>query len=466
MKQKHFKQKYLTSIICAVLFGNGWAVADSAATTATEGNNLISVYRQALLEDPQIERWQANLEASREARNQTEAKLLQPHVSLNANLTGNFQTIKLTGAAVGLGGYSQFVSGGYSINLTQPLFHYDRMIALDQAGQRIKLADIDMYAAHQDLLIRVAERYFGVLAALDNLHYATVQKNSFATQKEVVHKRFDAGELTIVDISEIDAGYDRAVTDEMDAERQLKSAKEALREVSGQDFTNLIPLTDEIPLATPEPNVESPWLEQALTQNPHIIAATLNTDIAKEEINRQSSAHLPTLDLVGGNNYLTTGGQFGEYEMRSNTVGIVMNMTIYEGNQASSREKEAAFRHSEAQAQLKQEQRSVQRQTVDAFNEVNTGISRIQSLKQTMASQVAAVNSIHAGIDAGIRTNLDLVLAEKELLRAQRDYAKARYDYLLYTLRLKRAAGVLAEKDLQHINGLLKTNNSEDRANL
>jgi outer membrane protein len=252
----------------------------------------------------------------------------------------------------------------------------------------------------------------------------------------------------------------------MDAERQLKSAKEALREVSGQDFTNLIPLTDEIPLATPEPNVESPWLEQALTQNPHIIAATLNTDIAKEEINRQSSAHLPTLDLVGGNNYLTTGGQFGEYEMRSNTVGIVMNMTIYEGNQASSREKEAAFRHSEAQAQLKQEQRSVQRQTVDAFNEVNTGISRIQSLKQTMASQVAAVNSIHAGIDAGIRTNLDLVLAEKELLRAQRDYAKARYDYLLYTLRLKRAAGVLAEKDLQHINGLLKTNNSEDRANL
>ena len=456
MKLKPTQVKSRMPWACLLLVGSVFAGRVQAEAVATAGNNLLAVYRQALLEDPQIERWQANFAASQEARNQSEARLMLPTVSANANLTGNFQTINLQGDSVGLGGYSQFVSGGYSVNLTQPLFHYDRMIALDQAGNRVKKADVELHASYQDLIIRVAERYFGLLGAIDNLHFAKTQKQALAQHRDTVHKRFDAGELTVVDLSEIDSGYDRSLSEEIEAARQLKDAREALLEVAGQELPGITPLADDIPLVAPEPNAEQPWLDQAMAENPHIMTAILSTDIARDEIERQDSAHLPTLDLVGGNQYLTTGGQFGEYDVRANTVGLVMNVSLYEGNQANSRAKEAAFRHSEAQAQLKQEQRAVHRQARDAFNGVLSGISRIQSLKQSLNSQLATVKSIRAGIEAGIRTNLDLVLAEKELLRARRDYARARYDYVLSTLRLKSAAGVLGEDDLRLVNELLQ----------
>lgn len=427
-----------------------------AAQSAPEHNNLLKVYRQALLEDPQIERWQANLDASREAHNQSRAKLLLPTLNATANVTGNLQTVNLQGAAVGLGGSSNYMSYGYTLTLTQPLFHYDRIIALDQAGQRVKKADMEMYTANQDFIIRVAERYFGMLGALDNLNFAKTQREALAQQRDKIHKRFDAGELTIIDITDIDAGYERSVSDEIESERQLQDAREALRELSGQYFETLLPLAKEIPLVLPEPKNEQPWLDQAMSQNPHIVTAAINADITHDEVTKQSAGHMPTLDLVGRNNYLQTGGQFGQYDNLLSTVGLEVNVPLYEGNQANSRMREAAFRHSEAGALLKQEQRSIHRQTRDAFNGVVAGISRIRSLKQTMNSQATSVQSILAGIEVGMRTNLDLVIANKEWFSAQRDYARARYDYILFTLRLKSAAGVLTVEDLQQVNAMLE----------
>ncbi len=336
------------------------------------------------------------------------------------------------------------------------MFHYDRLIAVDQAGKVVKKSHMEMVAAHQDLIIRVAKRYFAVLSAQDNLSFANISRWVLAQQRDKIHKQFDEGELTIIDITDIDAGFELAESDVIESKWQLQDAREGLRELTGHDFFSVIPLAKDIPLLAPEPKQEQPWLEQAMSQNPQILIARLISDIAHAEIKKQSAGHLPTLDVVGGNEYLQTGGQFGQYDALSSTIGIELNVPLYEGNQVNSRMREASFRHNEGKALLKQEQRKIYRQMRDAYNGIQAGISRIQSLKQTMGAQEASVKSILKGIEVGLRTNLDLVLSEKEWIRTRRDFARARIEYVLHTLRLKRAAGALTEEDLRWVNALLE----------
>ncbi|MDD5036031.1 MAG: TolC family outer membrane protein [Methylococcaceae bacterium] len=447
--------------------------------------NLLEIYHRAEQEDPQLQKWQAAREASRESHHQTKAKALLPSVSLKANVDMNFQTItqggtksqsfgceksgtqtekdiclklqsQLSGSGYLNGGYSQFMSGGYTLSLTQPLFHYDRLIAVDQAGHRIQQSEVELETARQDLMLRATERYFGMLGAMDNLILAQAQKRSLSSQLEQTRQRFNVGEIAIIDVTEAEAGYDRAVADEIEAEHQLEDAKAALREITGEDSDNILTLGEEIPLVRPEPADEHRWIEQAMQQNPRIATSQIAAQVASDEIKRQSSEHLPTLDLVGGSSFSSqSGGQFGSYEIQSNNVGLQLNIPIYEGGQVSSRTREAAHRHEEALAALKQEQRNVHRQTLDAYHGVIAGISRVQALRQTMRSQERQTSAIKAGIEVGSRTTLDHIRAEHDWYRTQRDYAKARYDYLLNTVRLKRSTGILVEEDLLGINTLL-----------
>ena len=416
-------------------------------------SNLLDIYRKAIEEDPQLMKGKATREVNEELQNQAMAQAWLPKVDLSANITGNLQNINLKDPqAIGVGGQDEFISDGYDITLTQPVFHYDRLIALDQAGQRVEQSEMELNAIHQDLVLRVAERYFGLLSALDNLRYSQAQKDSLARQREQMQQRFKYGEIAIIDVSEAEAGYDRAVADEIEAQQQLNDAQAALREITGEYYDRLSALAQDIPLIKPEPLNEKNWTDQALVQNPRIIAASIASRIASNEINRLDSEHLPSLDLKANNGWMETGGQFGNADIFYNSIGLEMNMSLYEGGQVTSRSREAVHRHEEALATLKQEQRSAERQSRDAFYGVVTGVSRVQALRKTLKSQELSLKEIESGIQVGSRTALDLVVATRDWYRAQRDYAKARYDYLLNTLRLKRSAGILEYDDLAKIN--------------
>ncbi|MBF6651007.1 TolC family outer membrane protein [Methylobacter sp. BlB1] len=419
-------------------------------------SNLLDIYNKAIEEDPQLMKGKAIRQVSEEQRNQAKAKALLPTVNLSANVTGNHQHIRLNDPqAIGVGGEDLFMSDGYDITLYQPVFHYDRLIAMDQAGQRVEQSEMELNATHQDLILRVAERYFGLLGAFDNLRYSEAQKDTLGRQREQTQQRFNYGEIAITDVSESNAGYDRAVADEIEAQQQLNDARAALREITGEYYDSLSALAEDIPLVKPEPLNEKNWTDQALAQNPRIVAATLASNIARDEISRLDSAHLPTLDFKASNGWMQTGGQFGDTTIFYNSFGLEMNMSLYEGGQMTSRSREAAHRHDETLATLKQEQRSAERQSRDAFYGVVTGVSRVQALRQTLKSQELSMREIESGIQVGSRTTLDLVVATREWYRVQRDYAKARYDYLLNTLRLKRSAGILEYEDLAKINTFL-----------
>jgi len=417
--------------------------------------DIFSVYQQAAQEDPQLESAKEALAAVQETKAQSRAALFLPEASLSANVNQDRQTVQFGGAALGANGTSTFISGGYSLTLTQPILHYDRIIAWQQADKRIAQAEAEFAAAEIALLLRVAERYFEVLAAADNLRFAKAQQEVLARSLKETQQRQAVGYLAMTDVQEAKAGYDRALSDVVAAERQLRDNQEGLQEITGDFYTQLDGLRNDIPLIAPDPAIEERWVNQALSQNLGLRVSEQLVEIARAAIDIQKAGHLPTLDAIGNQAYAISGGRFGSAEIADTIVGLNLNVPIYQGGRVNSKIREAEHRHNQAKANLKQLQRTVHRAASQAFLGVVAGISHVKALGQTLASSQTALAATQAGFRAGRRTALDVTIAEREKLRAEKDYARARYNYLLDTLRLKQAVGTLSPEDLAQINNLL-----------
>src|SRR5918992_1047125 len=236
------------------------------------------------------------------------------------------------------------------------------------------------------------------------------------------------------------------------AENLLENAREALRELTNEYHQTLLKLGEEIPLIAPVPPDIDRWIAKSLEQNLRLAAAFQATDVARQEIARQSAGHRPTLDLIASHGFSTTGGRFGQADIDSSAIGLEFNLPIYQGGQINSRTREAQHRHEEALARLEQERRAAHRQAHDAYLGVITGISRVKALRQAVISNQISSEATQAGFEVGTRTGVDVVNPQGRVFRAKRDYAQSRYNYILDTLRLKRAAGTLTPTDLTPIN--------------
>jgi outer membrane protein len=419
-----------------------------------QAEDIQSLFKLAKENDPSYKSVQSAHRASLENRPQSRARYLLPEISLSANTTYNEQDTQSSG--IGGAGFTKFNSRGYSLNARQPVYHFDRYLELDQVEFRIAQSALAIDVALQDLIIRLSEAYFAVLGARDNVTFAVAEKNAFNRQLEQARQRFDVGLIAITDVQEAQAAYDLAFAEEIRANNELDNAYEQLREVTGQYHQQLDALGQSMPLVTPEPENIDAWTEIALKQNLELSVALLSSQTAEQEIRRQDAGHLPTLDLVGSTGYAKNGGRFGNSETDSSTLGFELNVPLYSGGQVSSRSRQASHLYQESLDKLEQQQRATQRQARNAYLGVKSGIGRVNALKQAVISTETALQATEAGFEVGTRTTVDVVVAQREVFRAKRDYAKARYDYLLDTLRLKRAAGTLSPEDLTAINEWLE----------
>lgn len=415
--------------------------------------DLLSVYKLAEKNDPAYLQEVASYKATQEARPQAMSQLL-PAISFSANTTRLDQDIS-SASTFGSGGEINFNSRGYSLNITQPIFRRDRFIALDQADSEIKQAEAELAEAQQDLIVRIAERYFDVLAAKDNLEFAEAEVKSLSRQLEQANQRFEVGLSAITDVQEAQAGYDLAIAQEILAQNSIDNAEEAMRELTGDYVTNFEVLGDSMKLVKPEPAAIENWTEISLEQNLGMVAAREAAETARNEIKRQSAGHYPSLDLVGSHGYDSTGGRFGATKTHTSSIGLELNIPIYSGGLVSSQTREAHENYNSAMHALEQARRSAQRLTREAYLGVITGISQVNALKQAVISSETALEATEAGFEVGTRTAVDVVASQRTTSEARRNYSQAKYDYILDTLRLKQAAGTLSTEDLELINAWL-----------
>ena len=412
--------------------------------------DLMDVFGMALHSDPQLLAEAASREAIGELDDQALANFL-PQVGLSANTTRNWSDVS---GATRDSSDLNFNSHGYTLNLTQSLYNRQNFVQKEQADIAIDSADVSFFAAEQALIVRVAERYFAVLGAEDDLRFAKAEYEAIAEQLQQMQGRFDVGIATITDVTEAQAAYDLANAARIAAENALNDAHEQLRETAGEYLYDLDALQQEAPLVAPEPSNIDEWSQTALLQNPALQVASNNVEIARQEIEMQRSGHYPRLDIVAEKSYQSQNNSVlrGRNTNHDKAIGLEFTLPIYSGGAVSSRTREAGHRLNEMMQVEEQQRRLVTRQTRESYNGVLSGISRVKALQQAVASNQKALEATEAGFNVGTRTTVDVLNARRNLFSAHRDYARSRYDYILNTLRLKQAAGIVSVVDLEQIN--------------
>ncbi|MDG4548920.1 MAG: TolC family outer membrane protein [Candidatus Contendobacter sp.] len=415
--------------------------------------DLLQVYHQALDSDPVLKAAAASREASQEAKPQARALLL-PNIGVTADQGRTF------GIAGSPTGQSSFNSHNYAIGLVQPVYNRRSQVQQRVADAVVGQSDVDLQNIRNELILRVAQGYFGVLAALDYLTYATAEKNAFARQLEQANRRFEVGLATITDVYDAQARFDAAVSQEIDAINRLADARELLRQLTGQEYAQLNLLSERMPLTLPQPNDPEEWVRMAMENNLRLRSASFGVDQARENIQLQKAGHYPTLELrasrVNLDNSVT--------DTSSSQVNLELTIPLYTGGAVSSRSREAAYGYEAARQSLENLQRDIVRTVRNAYRGQETAISQIKALDQTRVSTRSALEANQAGYEVGTRTIVDVLDAERNVYLAERTYAAARYSYIVSFLTLRQAAGQLAETDVTEINGWLDKPRTTDGA--
>jgi len=437
--------------VAATLFASA---ALLLGNTASHAEDLLEIYRFAQESDPQLRAAEAGNQAAQQVRVQSRAALL-PQLNLGADYTHHETDIQAS--STGVTGTTDYDSNGYTLSLRQSIYHHDYYVQLKQADARIAQANAEYEGAKQGLILRASEAYFNLLAAQDSLTTAEATKRAISQQLRQTQQRFEVGLSAITDVHEAQAAYDIAVAAELAAQSQVDNARENLREIIGRDPLALAILQDEVPLLPPDPADIDQWVETAQQQNLSLLAFEAAARAAREEMNRRQAGHYPTLDLVGTHGYSDTMDEptFGS-ERTDTTIGVQLNVPIYSGGLTTAQTREARALYTQAQEILEQQRRATVRDTRSAYLGVTTGISQVLARKQALASAQTALEATQAGFEVGTRTIVDVLDAQRVRYTAQSDYLRARYDYLLATLRLKQAAGSLSEADIARINTWLK----------
>ena len=353
----------------------------------------------------------------------------------------------------------------WDVTLRQAIFDYGSWMNLRKANKTVAQAEIDYLAAEQDLIIRVANAYFNVLAAEDTLEAEQAARQAIEKQLDQAQKRFDVGLIAITDVQEAQAAYDQSVANEITSKRNLATAKESLRAITDSYPGQLNKPDNNLPLIMPNPQSEADWVETSLEQNLSYLSAQVGVEIAKSEIKVQRSGHLPTIGIQASKRDIDTdsfrsdsGSEFSpaDNENINEGVGVQLNLPLYSGGQVTSRVRQAVAKHRASKEKLERVARETTRIARDSYLGVISGIATVKALQQSVKSSATALQATEAGYEVGTRTTVDVLDARRRLYSSQKNLAISKYDYLKNILQLKQAAGTLTQSDLEQINNWLK----------
>jgi outer membrane protein len=361
---------------------------------------------------------------------------------------------------------SESTSRGWAVNLRQSLYDHGNYTRLSAARARAAQAEADYKAAQDELVVRVSTAYFNVLTAIETLASSRAEERSVKRQLDQAEKRLEVGLAPITDVHEARARFDTARANAISAANALDDAREALAEITGTDTGNLKGLSKDYKPTDPSDLIAQDWVAVAMENNPSLLARELAVTAAEKDIATARSGHLPSLGLTAS---YSDGNGYGENDVfaplpgntsfdntsQSSRVGVTLNVPLFAGGATQSGVRQAVHNRDAAADQLEQQRRAVVRQTRNAQRSLGAGSAEVEARRLSVVSAQAAYEASEAGLEVGTRTIVDVLITQQSLFQAQREYARARHDFLVNTLRLKQAAGTIALADLQEVNRVL-----------
>ena len=427
------------------------ALAQQPAGAPPPRNDLLTIYRDALANDPTFASARFAQQAAVEIEPQARSTLL-PNVSAGLGATRSYYDSRTPDLSRNFNGW------GPSIAASMPIYRAQNWDSLSQARIAVTQSTYVLEQARQDLVLRVAQAYFDVLGAQDDVTAIEANKQAVSEQLAQAKREFEVGTKTIVDTHEAQARYDLIVAQEQVALGTLIVRQNALRAIIGRDPGTLLPLREPLDLSPPSPRDVETWARQAEDRSYSVQIAQANAEIARVEIKRQRDAYLPTVDLVASASQNRADGSISTTNsntIRSGSIGVQLNVPIYTGGLIQSRVREALANEEKSRQDLEAARRTSAQAARGFYTGVDYGLSQVRALESAEVSAKSQLDSTRLGYRVGIRINLDVLNATTHLFATQRDLKKARYDYLLNGLRLENAVGSLDEDDLTTINALL-----------
>ncbi|WP_437609328.1 outer membrane channel protein TolC [Erwinia sp. V71] len=423
-------------------------------SVASQAENLLQVYQQARISNPDLRSSAADRDAAFEKINEARSPLL-PQLGLGADYSWN------SGYRDNSGLRTTTTSG--SLQLTQVLFDMSKWRALTLQEKTAGIQDVTYQTAQQTLMLNTATAYFNVLRAIDSLSYTEAQKQSIYRQLDQTTQRFNVGLVAITDVQNARAQYDSVLASEVSARNELDNALESLRQVTGNYYPSLASLNIDR-FQTEKTQPVNALLKEAESRNLSLLSARLSQDLAREQIRSAETGHMPTVGLTastGLSNNRYSGERAGQSSSSSdnisgsNQVGLSFSLPLYSGGSVTSQVKQAQYAYVSASEQLESAHRTAVQTVRSSFNNVNASISSINAYKQAVVSAQSSLDAMEAGYQVGTRTIVDVLDATTTLYNAKQQLSDARYNYLINQLNIKSALGTLNEQDLTALNASL-----------
>ncbi len=430
-----------------------WAVFVANPVIAAD---LLEIYRLALTSDPVYSAARASWQAGQEKLPQGLAGLL-PQVTLSGSTQFNDRDLRFRDPATA-GSQRQYNSNSASVSLSQPLFRKQNLVAYDQGKTQVAIADAQLASAGQDLILRVAQAYFDVLLAQDNVAFSQAQKTAIGQQLAQAKRNFEVGNATITDTHEAQARFDLVTSQEIAARNDLEVKNRTLEQLIGRASPKLNTLGKRFTPQPPQPQSMEQWVSLANSSGLPVRIAQETLALSTQEVERNRGAHYPTVDAFAtytdsGSGSGVTGGS--GTDTRSKVFGLQLSIPLYQGGNINSRVREAAANEEKARQDLENARRSAELAARSGYLGVTSGIAQVRALEAALVSTQSSLDSTRLGQEVGVRTQVDVLNAQQQLFSARRDLAQARYNYILSLLRLIASSGKLTEADLQRVNAWL-----------
>lgn len=430
------------------------SAAIGSLSSSAFADTLAEVYGQAKQNDPQLLRSAAQRDAAFEAVTSSRSDLL-PQINLTANYDINRGDRDTDSGSES----NDNNTWGAALGFTQELYQRSSWITLDTAEKTARQSDSVYAAEQQALILRVATAYFEVLRSQDSLEFVRAEKAAVARQLEQTKQRFEVGLSAITDVHDAQAQYDGVLADEVLAENTLVNSYEGLREITGQEHSQLSILDTDRFSASKSSETASTLVEQAQEKNLSLLASRISQDIAKDNISLASSGHLPSLTLDGSYGLAEqkeSSDSQKDYDSDNLNIGLNLVVPLYTGGNTTSLTKQAEYNYVAASEDLEATYRSVVKDVRAFNNNISASIGALRAYEQSVISAQSALEATEAGFDVGTRTIVDVLDSTRRLYDANKNLSDARYNYILSVLQLRQAVGTLSEQDIVDVNAGLK----------
>ncbi len=446
--------------------------------TSASADDLHTVYKMAVENDPIINRAEAQRDAAYAGIKISRASLL-PQISGSVRYTDSTREIvdqQFIGQnqVIQISGDVDTDSLNYGIDLSMSLYDHANWLNLDRSELQAQQSDANLGAELQGLMGRTVNAYLAVLREQDNVEFVKAELAAIERQLEQTKQRFEVGLTAITDVHEAQANFDNTVARQIRAENQLELRLEELREITGKYHDDIFVLdTAKFSAVPPQPAVVTDWLSIAEESNLSLLSQRFARDIAKEDIDIATSGHYPTLSLSGSYGITDsesttslngtdqdTGQPFSDIvnsppALDNSSITLQLNVPIYRGGGTVAQSERARANYVVASENLEATYRQTVRLVRSSFNDVRAAISTIKALEQSVISAESALNATEAGFDVGTRTIVDVLNSTRNLFDARRNLSDARYNFIASIVALKSSAGTLSEEDIVAINASL-----------